>query len=52
MKLSAVMLNAALLVGFSACASYPPLQVSAGDKSQATQQVREGIIELDAGQYP
>jgi len=27
------------------------LQVPSDDKSQAAQQVREGIIELDAGQY-
>ena len=27
------------------------MQVPSDDKSQAAQQVREGIIELDAGQY-
>src|SRR6266542_1083691 len=39
------------LILLTACTVSPSLQVPSDDKSQAAQQVREGIIELNDGQY-
>lgn len=39
-------------LALAGCAGYPPVQVPPGVNSQAADQIREGIIEYENGEYP
>ena len=51
MKLARLALPALLLVALAGCAGYPPVQIPSGVHSQAADQVREGIIELQNSEH-
>ena len=51
MKLQYTVPVLSALIFLNACARYPPMQVAPGDNSQAAQQVREGIIELEGNTH-
>lgn len=52
MKFTRFAFIAVMSLALAGCAGYPPVQVSPGVTSQAADQVREGIIELQNGEYP
>ena len=49
MKYARFALSALLAIVLAGCGGYPPVKVSAENKSQAADQIREGIIELEDG---
>jgi len=48
---SSSLLSVALMLLLAGCAGIPPVEVDPGNASRAAAQVREGVIELNNGQY-